>query len=128
VGSLNPNQRTIALFSNAGPWVLCHRSGGAVVSTFPADANGSEQPSVDTFVPGDGERSTIDPDDFTRRTSGGGTGGFGTWSGTSFSAPILAGELAQALIAGKRLDELSREKSLDRAWAAVSDVVGIQRP
>ena len=46
----------------------------------------------------------------------------------AYAAMVMEGELAQALIAGKRLDELSREKSLDRAWAAVSDVVGIQRP
>jgi hypothetical protein len=35
-------------------------------------------------------RETIDPDDFS--------GGFAVWSGTSFAAPVAAGELACALV------------------------------
>ena len=34
-------------------------------------------------------RATIDPDNFT---------GFGTWSGTSFAAPVAAAAVAQALV------------------------------
>jgi serine protease len=35
-------------------------------------------------------REALDPDDFS--------GGFGVWSGTSFSAPIAAGAVARALL------------------------------
>ena len=34
-------------------------------------------------------RASLDPDRFT---------GFGTWSGTSFAAPVMAGAAAQALL------------------------------
>ena len=44
VGAMNPD-RTVALFSNAGEWVACHRPGAALVSTFPTTFNGSEQPT-----------------------------------------------------------------------------------
>jgi subtilisin family serine protease len=124
VGATNPNERSVALFSNAGEWVACHRVGAAVVSTFPRDANGSMQPSEATTVVGDGLRSTIDPDDFTN----GSRGGFGTWSGTSFASPILAGELAQAHLDGGGTEDVDPASCCNRAWKAVADVVGIPRP
>ena len=37
VGALNPDLHSIALFSNAGDWVCCHRQGAALVSTMPTD-------------------------------------------------------------------------------------------
>ena len=41
------------------------------------------------IVDGEVTRESIDPDDFS--------GGFGVWSGTSFAAPVLAGQLAAQL-------------------------------
>jgi hypothetical protein len=41
-------------------------------------------------------RETIDPDDFS--------GGFAVWSGTSFAAPVAAGEVAAALIGKLEVD------------------------
>jgi subtilisin family serine protease len=113
VGALNPN-RTRALFSNAGQWVTCHRPGAALVSTFPTTFNGSEQSSEQVFAPNEGLRATIDPDDFV--------GGFGTWSGTSFAGPVLAGQIAGQL---RRYDltPLDRQSALQRGWAAVSACV-----
>ena len=40
----NPNH-TVALFSNAGEWVSCHRPGAALVSTLPDHVQRSGQPS-----------------------------------------------------------------------------------
>jgi subtilisin family serine protease len=54
----------------------------------------SRTPSHEIVEP-DGEvRSALDPDDFSC--------GFGVWSGTSFAAPVFAGELAGALAATYR--------------------------
>jgi subtilisin family serine protease len=124
VGAQNPNERSVALFSNAGPWVRVHRPGAALVSTFPADANGSMQPVAELSVPGDGVRSTMDPDDYTV----GSDGGFGTWSGTSFAAPVLAGEIAQALLDSGNLDKNRPKDRLERGWAAVTACTEIGRP
>ncbi len=116
VGALNPDG-TIALFSNGGPWVAQWRTGAALVSTFPTTFNGGGQPSVAYTTP-QGRRATMDPDRFD--------GGFGTWSGTSFSAPVLAGQLARRLIA---LDaESGIEDPLDRMWAALTAETGLARP
>jgi subtilisin family serine protease len=87
VGALNPNG-TIALFSNDGPWVRYMRRGASLVSTFPTTYNGSRGPEVEVETES-GVRESMDPDDFSS--------GFGVWSGTSFAAPVLAGELAAAL-------------------------------
>jgi subtilisin family serine protease len=124
VGALNPNRRSVALFSNAGKWVACHRPGAALVSTFPKHADGSQQPMQQTYVAGDGMRATIDPDDFTCGPSG----GFGTWSGTSFSSPVLAGELAQAQLDSGDLDLIDPASCIERAWNAVTTCVGLDRP
>jgi subtilisin family serine protease len=72
-------------------------------------------------VAGDGTRSTIDPDDFS--------GGFGIWSGTSFAAPILAGEIAQALFTSDTgLADYSCEAALARCWLALSSTANQHRP
>lgn len=87
VGALNPNG-TDALFSNAGPWVTTHRPGVLVFSTMPT-LDTSRQASVELTHDGR-TRASLDPDDFTS--------GFGLWSGTSFAAPVLAGQVAQELL------------------------------
>ncbi|MDP9115920.1 MAG: S8/S53 family peptidase [Actinomycetota bacterium] len=121
VGALNPDG-SVAMFSNAGPWVACHRSGAALVSTFPVTFNAALQPALRTWVDGDGWRETIDPDDFS--------GGFGTWSGTSFAAPILGAQLAMALLDNGcgPLDAPDRGSMVARAWTAVTRCVGVVRP
>jgi subtilisin family serine protease len=117
VGALNPNGST-ALFSNAGPWVNCLAPGAAVVSTFP-EIRGAREPAIKV-----GPRETIDGDDFHS--------GFASWSGTSFAAPLLAAQLAQAMAddavaagragSGTGLDALDTATTISRAEKAVSDV------
>jgi hypothetical protein len=121
VGALNPDS-TIALFSNAGPWVSCHRPGAALVSTFPVSFDGAAQPAYRVDVPGDGMRAVLDPDNFRS--------GFGTWSGTSFAAPVFAGEFAQCLLDGNcgPIDPPDRASAVSRAWTAISTRLGVDRP
>ena len=116
VGSLNPNGTTVSLFSNAGAWVSTYRSGAAIVSTLPQSQDAAAQASViaGSGTPDYRDRSTIDRDDFS--------GGFGVWSGTSFAAPVLAGQLAQALVEFDPVD-VSLDAMLDRGWKAIGKVV-----
>jgi len=87
VGALNPSSRSVALFSNVGPWVRVYAPGAAVVSTSPAFVGG-EQATSRADVDGL-RRETLDPDDYR--------GGFAVWSGTSFAAPYVAGRIAAQL-------------------------------
>ncbi|MDQ1740291.1 MAG: hypothetical protein QOE53_1943, partial [Pseudonocardiales bacterium] len=119
VGALNPDLRSVALFSNAGDWVCCHRQGAALVSTMPTTFDGSLQPAAAVRVNG-GLRSTNDPDNFH--------GGFSTWSGTSFAAPILAAEVARSLWESKELDISDPATMLSRGWGALERLVDLQRP
>lgn len=94
VGALNPDGETVALFSNGGAWVREHAVGACVVSTVPTTLAGSGRASVvsdDPTQPRYGVRATVDPDSHTS--------GFAVWSGTSFAAPRVAGDLAAALVA-----------------------------
>jgi subtilisin family serine protease len=111
VGALNPDG-TVAMFSNAGKWITCYRAGAGVVSTFPQNFDGARESSQRLQID-DRVRATIDPDDFSC--------GFGTWSGTSFAAPILAGELAQALIdeCHGDMESTDQETCVRRGWTAV---------
>lgn len=86
VTASNPDG-TLASFSNDGPWVTTVRPGVALMSAMPTTFDGSLRPPADT----DAVRDGFDPDDFRA--------GFGIWSGTSFAAPVLAGELAGKLLA-----------------------------
>jgi subtilisin family serine protease len=109
VGALNPNLSD-ALFSNAGPWVRVYAQGAAVMSTTPQFQGGLE-PMARTEVY-QRRRESIDPDDFT--------GGFALWSGTSFSAPLFAGRLAEGLgeIPSDQTAD-GRAPAVTRSWAAV---------
>ena len=125
VGALNPNGSK-ALFSDGGRWVRAWAAGASVVSTYPDDVNGSLTPEVrvrthrDGAAPGDGrpdDREALDPDDFR--------GGFATWSGTSFAAPLIAAHIAARLLeqapeAG--LDATGSQAAADRTLAALASL------
>jgi hypothetical protein len=116
VGALNPD-RTTALFSNDGDWVSTRRPGAALVSTYPVTVQAGAMPAVSVRTSSGRVRATIDPDSFVS--------GFATWSGTSFAAPVLAGQLAAHLAA--QYDDgdatLDATTALSRARSAINDVV-----
>jgi hypothetical protein len=116
VGALNPDTSR-ALFSDAGHWVNAWASGAALISTFPEDINGARTPEVS--LPG---RESFDPDNFTG-------GGFASWSGTSFAAPLLAAHLIRSLLrqaaeqgSNLRLDVAGAAAALERALAAFTQL------
>lgn len=135
VGSRNPDA-SIALFSNSGRWVTAWDVGAALVSTFPVTFNGGALSSAeveDQFA--GAPRRTIDPDGYGTIDLNVSLGGFGTWSGTSFAAPVLAGRLAQELIDGPArneaipsLDDCSQDAAVARGWAAVQSRTRLVRP
>ena len=88
VAALNAN-RNVAMFSNDGTWISCFATGAALVSTFPCDGKGSRMPERQSTSSIDRLRESHDPDDFTA--------GYAIWSGTSFSAPIVASYLANEM-------------------------------
>lgn len=87
VGALNPNG-TRAVFSDGGRWVTAWAPGAALISTFPVDVNGADQPAI--RVPGE-SRESFDTDDYRS--------GFAAWSGTSFAAPMMAADVVRAMLA-----------------------------
>lgn len=126
VGALNPNGSK-ALFSDDGRWVRAWAAGAAVVSAFPDDVNGSRAPQVrerphGAMPPGHGphaDREALDPDDYR--------GGFAVWSGTSFSAPLIAALIAARLLAGAAdpalaLDRPGAQAATDRTAAALASL------
>jgi subtilisin family serine protease len=112
VGARNPDG-TIAMFSNDGPWVKYLRPGASLVSTFPDTYDGSAEPSHKVLNRRGEIRSSFDPDDFIS--------GFGVWSGTSFAAPVLAGEVAAALASAYRNGE--RDLSAEAAVTRLRDIL-----
>ena len=126
VGALNP-AGSQALFSDGGRWITAWASGASIVSTFPVDINGSRTPEVrarpnpGNYVPPGlpADREALDPDNYR--------GGFAVWSGTSFSAPLLAAHLARALLEmsarpGLSLSLAGELKARERATAALHDM------
>ncbi|WP_147064007.1 S8/S53 family peptidase, partial [Knoellia locipacati] len=121
VGALNPDRRTVSVYSNTGPWVQAYLAATSVVSTMPTTFNASRrgqvlQPADATAMPAVPTRGAVDTDDYS--------GGFGVWSGTSFAAPALAGDIARGL--GTRLakgaDELGERAR--KVVAAVLETAG----
>ncbi|MEU4384550.1 S8 family serine peptidase [Promicromonospora sp. NPDC023805] len=120
VAAGNPDG-SLARFSNDGAWVSAVRPGTLVVSAMPTTFDGAaeSEPSAD------GMRHTVDPDNFVS--------GFGLWSGTSFAAPVLAGELANELLqnrsaASELLGQTSNPAIASQvlaAWTAVAGVDGL---
>jgi hypothetical protein len=97
-----------------------------VVSTYPVDINASRTPDlrmrahpanpVPRGVAARSERESLDPDDYS--------GGFAVWSGTSFSAPLLAARFIRALLegaagSGLKLTPCSQLATANRAQAAL---------
>jgi len=130
VGALNPNGSK-AVFSDDGRWITAWAAGAAVVSTFPTDINGSRNPELSIRahaatqlppgVPLPAEREALDPDDYS--------GGFAVWTGTSFSAPLLAAHVIGSLLEGAagagpglRLDIPGQAAAADRAMAALTNL------
>ena len=124
VGALNPNGST-AIFCDVGGWITAWAPGAMVVSTFPTDINGSRTPELrmrahpaDQLPPGvplPCEREALDPDDYH--------GGWAAWSGTSFSAPLVAAHIAKELLSKKlmlRLEVKGKECAIERALAALT--------
>lgn len=87
VAALNPDG-TLAQFTNDGPWVTAEAIGVNLVSTAPVSLDGSARAAG--TAAGGGLRSGIDVDNFSS--------GFESWSGTSFAAPVLAGEYLRRLV------------------------------
>lgn len=119
VGALNPDGKTIAIYSNAGPWVSTHRRATAVVSTIPVTFDASIQSGIRVDSPV-GVRASVDPDNFSS--------GFALWSGTSFAAPVLAGQLAQHLAKDPRIGAIQTDIAVARAWSAVTAELKWERP
>jgi subtilisin family serine protease len=129
VGALNPNGSK-AVFCNGGDWITCWAPGAAMISTFPADINASRSPELrmrahpgNQLPPGlslPGDREALDPDDYS--------GGFAQWSGTSFSAPLVAAHIVAALLKGAastsslRLEHPGAAAATKRALAALTDL------
>jgi Subtilase family len=126
VGALDPNGAQ-AMFSNNGDWVNAWGPGACVVSTYPTDVDGSRTPELripvnrepsGTWPPG---REALDPDDYSA--------GFAVWSGTSFSAPYAAAQIARTLLegaakpgAGLRLDAAGTGARQRRAVTACQNL------
>jgi hypothetical protein len=119
VGALNPDGSR-ALFSDDGDWVNAWAAGAAVLSTFPDDIDASRQPQVSLPAGGPARagRAALDPDDYR--------GGFARWSGTSFSAPMIAALVARSLkegadgASGLKLNEPGAAAAGSRAAAALA--------
>jgi subtilisin family serine protease len=86
----------------------------------PTDMNGSLGAIAEVRLANGERRATIDPDDYS--------GGFATWSGTSFSAPVLAGQIAQFVQRLPSFDAVGVPDAVDRGWQALAELVPIPRP
>ena len=129
VGALNPNGSK-AIFSDGGRWITAWACGAIMISTFPVDIQGSRSPELRTRAHPDNklpagvslprDRESLDFDGYA--------GGFAGWSGTSFSAPLLAAHVARSLLKEKNadpqlwLDDPGDEAAKRRALAALTSL------
>lgn len=121
VGALNPGGDSTAWYSNAGDWVTHHRQATNVVSTFDRRVSNAVsglsrapvQPEAVLAYQGR-RRSTVDLDEFGS--------GFAAWSGTSFAAPIVAGELAEVIAADCANTGTESPVSVTRAHQALKTI------
>ncbi|HEX5728314.1 S8/S53 family peptidase, partial [Microbacterium sp.] len=115
VGALNPQNTSVALYSNVGSWVTHFAPGTSVVSVFPSLEGGVQSGSKNDRY--ERRRQSLDPDDHT--------GGFAIWSGTSFASPFVAAMIARELTAPLMLGKLPKAGPDDpvvRALAAVTKI------
>jgi len=115
VGALNADGTSVAYFSNAGEWVTALRVGASLVSTVPTTLSGDAQPAAGLTYQGF-HRTTPDPDAYAS--------GFATWSGTSFAGPVLAAEIARAIVHDPDLATIDKATSIARGRRAVELVHG----
>jgi subtilisin family serine protease len=133
VGALDPDGMR-APFSNFGPWVKSWAAGAALVSTMPvrglSNRNAVEDDARNTLV----APAKQPPRDRVPHGPGEYDGGFALWSGTSFAAPLVAAEMAGALIAvaaanGEMgMGQVDQKKTLERARAAFASVRAERAP
>lgn len=128
VGALDPDGNR-APFSNFGSWVGCWAAGAALISTMPI----RQLPTVGSVPGGDPRKVLVAartqplPDHLLYGADEYNSG-FALWSGTSFAAPLVAAELAGALIAEAtgnaelNLGQVDQKKALERARAAFASV------
>jgi hypothetical protein len=124
IGALNPNGSK-AMFSDDAAWVGYWASGAALVSTFPAVRGSSGPVNTEDASNAPGlpqRRETLDGDDYS--------GGFATWSGTSFAAGLGAADVAAGLVdqavtdPALSLDATGRSDMIARAAAALDAITG----
>jgi hypothetical protein len=100
VGALNPDGSRTE-FSNNGDWVTDWRQGVALVSTLPTSF-GVQGVRTNT--------GSFDPANLV--------GGFAQWSGSSFAAAVLAGQLA-AVLAGSTITDVHERTRAARATLGI---------
>lgn len=114
VGATNPDDRSVALFSNVGDWVTAHAPGAGVVSTVPTTLSGSLRSVLEVEGVGPGPRSSVDFDDFSS--------GFAVWSGTSFASPWIAGQVAAEVVrSGSGVTTTGTSRSRTAAVAVIAE-------
>ena len=84
------------------------------MSSYPRTFDASGQPTAELVTAAGQWRSALDPDDYSA--------GVAVWSGTSFAAPVLAGQIAAQLLslyaAGDRAVDV--DAAVDRGWTAIA--------
>jgi hypothetical protein len=113
VGATDPGQALVSVYSNTGSWVTAYRPATNVVSTMPTTFNAAARAGLSTNAGVLPARAAVDVDDYSC--------GFAVWSGTSFAAPALAGDIAAALGGGAGADVDGRRH---RLVAAVQSCLG----